>query len=151
MKHSARKAVCTSWPSLLWPEPNILLYNESRELLKSDFSKLWLSKTSRVWRTLPMVNPKKKGNTIWYHLVLKGGEYKQSARTKGESFLTCSGFLTLIKRPPELHSLTSLLNLLLDLSQLCTNLQSSIKIKTCRRQAEIQLIMFCEDWITTSK
>lgn len=49
--------ILTSWPSLLWPEPNIRLYRESSELLKSDFSKLWLSKTSRVCSTLPMVNP----------------------------------------------------------------------------------------------
>lgn len=51
------QSTLTSWPSLLWPDPNIRLYSESSELLKSDFSKLWLSKTSRVWRTLPMVNP----------------------------------------------------------------------------------------------
>lgn len=49
--------IFTSCPSLLCPEPKIRLYRESKELLKSDFSKLWLSKTSNVCRTRLMVKP----------------------------------------------------------------------------------------------
>ena len=110
----------TSWPSLLWPEPNIRLYSESSELLKSDFSKLWLSKTSRVWRTLPMVNPGERlqrdyrNRPYWPH---------NEPVWAVNSSLTCCGLLTLIERPPELHRLASLLHLLLDFSQLCADLR----------------------------
>lgn len=47
----------TSCPSLLGPRPKIRLQRESRELLKSERSKLWLSSTSKVWSTRPMVKP----------------------------------------------------------------------------------------------
>lgn len=54
---SPAPAAPTSWLSLLGPTPKILLYKESNELLKSDRSKLWLSRTSKVCSTRPMVNP----------------------------------------------------------------------------------------------
>lgn len=38
-------------------------------------------------------------------------------------FLTCCGLLTLVKRPPELHRLATLLHLLLNLPQLCPDLE----------------------------
>lgn len=51
------KSQGTSWLSLVGPSPNILLYKESKELLKSDLSKLWLSRTSKVCKTRPIVKP----------------------------------------------------------------------------------------------
>lgn len=65
-----KEQLLTSWLSLLWPEPNIRLYSKSSELLKSDFSKLWLSKTSRVWRTLPIVNPGHGWQKLYHTLTL---------------------------------------------------------------------------------
>ena len=50
----------TSCPSLLGPNPKIRLQRESRELLKSERSKLWLSSTSKVWSTRPMVKPEEE-------------------------------------------------------------------------------------------
>lgn len=57
-------------------------------------------------------------------------------------FLTCCGLLTLVKRPPELHRLATLLHLLLNLPQLCPDLGRK---KTCHFHSVTKSKLYCNE------